>query len=674
MVVRAPLPPFPFVDESDLDLLRPREEISLLDWTERHVLVTEGPLVPGGAEPIPWNSDLFPLQRTIVEAIDDKRWARVYLMTAPQAFGKTQCAALPTLLYALRYREVSVLYCAANLNLAVTQWRRKIEPAMRAEPTLAALIHENPDKGGRTTRRDFTNETSLHCAGADSVGALSGFTVPVVICDDLQAYPASLPGFGSPADMAFDRSGAYPSEQVTHIGIGTAGAVDDYLWRSMAASALFCPFVPCLTCGTYQLLEFNRLQFDQENVEAARADTWLACAEPDCSHHITFDELPEMLGEHLWVSCPSDADWITKPTEGGVLLADVRAASVYPDTRRNTSHAGFWCNALYWSLGMTWGERAVEWLGCKGDPTAEQDHQQNVRVVPWQEPEIDEEKLTEEEVLSHIAPGYPAGTVPVDADCVTCTNDVHAGYVWYIIRAWQKSTGTSWLVDMGTEGRPIRNVQDEADRRARRAATIPAALDAVDAKCRVGWERIKPDGEIVGRIGLTLGLIDRGFEPDIIGGWWLRHHGGVWHLIRGLEAGKEGSLWPRKPQRDPRGRPYRKVAVNAAKHAVRRCMRVPVGEPGHWHMPASGLHANTQRAYARHMASERFDKTRPTPAWVKITPGVANHAWDDEAYQICAAVACGVKLPGAEQLITKAEPRTDYFKKQVGRRSSRGRR
>jgi hypothetical protein len=95
-------------------------------------------------------------------------------------------------------------------------------------------------------------------------------------------------------------------------------------------------------------------------------------------------------------------------------------------------------------------------------------------------------------------------------------------------------------------------------------------------------------------------------------------------------------------------------------------MRVPLGEPGHWHMPESGLHANTLRAYARHMASERFD-----PDAQKWIAEGANHAWDCETYNVCAAVACGVKLPGAEQLVVKREPVTDYFKRQAGRRPRR---
>jgi phage terminase large subunit GpA-like protein len=652
------------LDTRDRVLLAPRERLSIVDFAERHVRVTEGPLVGDGAEPAAWSADTFPLQRTITESIDDLRWARIIIMTAPQAFGKTQAAALPALLYALLHRRVSVAYVAANLNLAVTQWVRKIKPAMLADRALGQLLHVNTDLGGSKGRRDFTNGTSLHCAGADSAGALSGYTVPVVVCDDVQSYPTTLPGFGHPADLAWKRVGAYPAEEQTKVAIGTAGTEEDYLWRSMLTSAYYCPFVPCLGCDTFQLLEWDRLVFDADDPAVAREGTYLACALDGCEHRIVFDELPEMLSRHLWVSCPPGEDWIVKPPAGGVII-DPGSAAVYPETARNTNVAGFWGNALYWPLGETWGNRTAEYVGIRGDPDMLKDHQQNVRVIPYREPEVDEERLTEEEIATHITDGYAARTVPETADVVTCTVDVQSGYVYYLVRAWRRADGTSWLIDLGTVGKPLRNILDEADRRHRRAAGINMGLDTVDAKCRAGWPRVKPGGEVVGQIQLKRGLVDRGFEADIVAGWWLAKHRGVWSLIKGQKAGTKGALWPPRPKRDPRNRPYRYVDVNQAKHILRKLLRIGIGEPGYWHMPREGIHVNTLRAYYRHLASERFNRELRIPRWEKITEGLANHFLDDETYQISAALSCGVRLVGLEAVTSQErKPVTDWFAKQ----------
>lgn len=629
-----------------------RPDLTLTAWAEQHVRVTEGPLVEGGAS-IPWSSQTFPLQRTVMDSIESSDWSRTVLVTAPQAFGKTLCSAVAVLLHALAYLRVSAFYVAASAHLSVTQWRKKLEPALKADSELAKLIFENPDFGGTQERHDFTNGTSLHMAGCQSVGSLSAFTASVVVCDDVQAYPGSLPRFGHPADYASSRSEAFPAESCRHVFIGTAGAPEDWLWRSLRASAFFCPFVPCLACGTYQLIEFDRFEFDAEDPDAARDDTWMRCAGDECDHHIVFDELPEMLERHLWVSMPPDADWIDKPTEGGVTV-DPDEASVYPATERNTNVAGFCCNAFYWPFGRTWGQRAADHVSMKGDDEKLRTWQQNILVRPWSPPEVDEEALTVQELESHVAEtGYAAKTVPEEADVVTVTVDVQSGYVYYDVRAWRLADGASWLIDIGTVGRPIHGFETEAERVQRRTLGITRGLDAVDSMCVQGW----PHG--AGRITATLGLIDRGYETDVVAGWCLWRHRGVWHTVKGAPADQKATLWSQKPAVDGRNRPYRRLDVNQAKHTLRRLLRIPAGQPGYWHMPTTGLHRNTVRAYFRHMVSERFNRDLAVPRWENRdsrTKKKANHFWDCETMGICAAVAVGVQFPGSPVVVSSGKP------------------
>lgn len=621
-----------------------RPELSLVEWTERHIRIVDGPLVEGGP-PVEWSPETFPLQRAPMESLTDPRWSKTVLCTAPQAFGKTVSVAIPPLLYAIEYLHVTPFYCAATKELAAAQWAKKVEPAIKADGELVELLHANPDFGGTKHLRHFTNGTSLHLVGSESVGQISGHTSPVIICDDVQAYPASLPRFGHPADYVLTRSGAMPSSQCIHVQIGTAGTVDDYLWQAMLGSAYYVPAVPCPGCGVYQLLDFNRLVFDVEDPQAALGDTRLACVDPECEQPIRFEDLPAMLAEHLWVSVPPDQDWVKNPPAGGVRV-DLDNVQVYPDTDRNTAVAGFWANALYWPLGKTWGEHAADWIGRRGNPDREKDFNQNIRVIPFEEPEIDEQRLTIEEVEKHARGGYTAGTVPAGADVVTVTVDVQSGYVYYLVRAWQTETGTSWLVELGTRGKPLRGPSEETIKK-RRTLALTRALDEVDAMGRKGWDVVDQEGEVVGHIDMTLGLIDRGFEPDIVGSWWVAHSE-KWRQILGQRAGRPAALWPIKPQQDKRARYYRVVGVNQAKHIVRRLQRIEPDEPGYQHLPTSGIHANTMRAYCRHMASERFNRQRPVPRWEKITEGMANHWWDCEVYQVCAAVACRIKLPTLE--------------------------
>lgn len=652
----------------ELDLLRPTEQLGIAAWAERHMHITEGPLVGEAGAPTRWSTDGFPLQQAVVEAIDDRRWPKVFLLTAPQRWGKTEVAAKPVCLHAIEHRRVSVLYVAANKPLANSQWKRKFKATMEADPTLAALIPENPDDGGTNNRRDFTNGTSFHFAGSESIGALAGFTVPVVVCDDIQAYPAGIPGVGHPVDLAFARAGAYPPEMRTLVGAGTAGTIEDYLWRTIAASTLYCPAVPCLVCGTFQLIEFSRFEYPDDPIEALD-DTHMRCANDKCDHHIVFDELPEMLTRHLWVSCPPGEDWVTKPPPEGVRI-DLDKCRVYPDTDRDTTVAGFWCNAFYWPFGDTWGFLAADWLSRRGDPDKVKDFQQNLRVVPWEPPEEDEDALTVEAVAEHITEGYKWRTIPKEADVVTLTVDAHANFLYYEVKAWQKNSGSSWLVDAGTTGvhGPRKGealTKEQAD--AKIAKGIRRALDDIYAMERGGWQ---VDGG--GTRSADIVLIDGGYHPTAVGQFCLRANTDgrrrKWQMVRGAQT-DGGMIWPRKISRTKNGYPFRGINVHEAKHELRYTLSIPQDQPG----CLCTYDDHSLEKWHRHMVSEHFIELKTSrgtkKAWVKREGAGANHWWDTAVYGVAAAIAMGVKMPSMQEK-PPPRPTTSYFAnlKKKGRR------
>jgi phage terminase large subunit GpA-like protein len=653
----------PELSRTERDTIRPRERLPVKAWARRHVKIVEGPLTAEGADvATPWDVETFPLQEAIIDAIDDPRWSKVLLMTAPQAFGKTQCAAIPTLLHALEHRRVSALYVAASLHLANTQWRKKFQKAMEADDDLAALFFDNPDFGGSKECRYFRNGTALHMAGADSVGSLSAFTCQVIVVDDLQAHPEGLVGFGHPADIAYARKGAYPQEVTSLVGMGTASTVTAYLWRNLVTSAFFCPFVPCLDCGTYQLIEFERLQYP-EDVKAAVEETWLSCAKAGCTHRIVFDELPEMLAAHRWASTPPGREFTLAPAPGGTFLSD--EWRVYPETDRDTTVAGFWANAFYWPLGDTWGQRAADWLSRRGDPDEEKDYLQAVRVVPWQEPELDEAVLTVEQVAEHAIEGHRHGTVPVEADLVTLTADVHDQYLYYIVRAWKKADGSSWLVDAGTQGvhGPRKGEQlDEAEHKARVGHAIRGALEDLWQVAEAGWPVVTASGADTGRrIWISLGLVDSGYRPDAVTQFVIRanvpNRPRVWRMIKGRA---EGPIWVKKATSSKYGHVFHYVNTSEGKHAVRELLAIPRDKPGAWLTYAD----KNLDAYHRHLVAEHFVPKDPnkedSPKVWKHRPGAGpNHWWDDEVYQVAAAIACGVTLPSGKAKVRTVETR--YF-------------
>jgi len=667
---------------------RRRRPLSVRAWAERHLRVVDGPLVPDGVKSVPWSAETFPLQSAVMDAIEDTRWAKVVLMTAPQAFGKTECAAKPVLLHGIEHRRAPVVYVAANQDLANAQYKDKIKPAIEQNPITAELLFDNVDLGGNRLHRTYTNGAVMHVLGAESVGNLSGKTAPIIVCDDVQAYPSSLPGFGHPADYAMTRTGAYPADQTTVVCIGTAGTVLDWLWRTLRRSAFFCPFVPCLACETYQLLEFDRLRFDDQDPEAAISETTLTCANPRCDHAIEFDELPEMLERHAWVSMPESDKWVTEPDAGGVTV-DPQEADIYPQTPRNTNVAGFWCNALYWPWGRTWGQHAVELIERRGDPDKMQDHQQNFRVVPYEEPKLDEDALSPDDVKARALTGHHWKSIPVDAGVhegegvVIVTSDVQAGYVWYLVWAWHLATATAWLIECGRIGKRIDPKEFPNKRERKRAwrVGISMALEKLWVKESNGWSVIQKDGVLVATVKAARCLIDCGFEREEVQLACKRFNGGIW---KGKWLPAEGSqalarsrvpVWPginKGTIEKKTRRRYWEINTNRAKLYLRNLFAIPPGEPGALNLPPD-MPAQPREWFAKQMCAEEWDDGKGK--WVKVSG--ENHLLDCAAEQIAGAICCEVKAKWSTGLVGGEDDEsgdrsavvTDWFKRQKEKRN-----
>jgi len=649
-----------------LDILRPRPDLSLVEWASAHIWVTEGPMLGRSSRPVAWSPETFPPQTDVIRSIEDPRWSKTILLTAPQAFGKTMCAATPSLLYGIGHRRVPVIYVAGNADLANAQYKDKFRRAIEADAELAGLIYENPDQGGNRLRREFTNGAVMHVVGSESVGNLSGKTAPIIVCDDVQAY-GTLPGFGHPADYAATRTGAYPTDSCILVYAGTAGTVEDWLWRSMLGSAFFCPFVACLGCGAYQLLEFSRMQFDHDDPSAAVADTWMRCVA--CDHHITFDELPAMLARParrgkrrgvLWVSMPPGEDWVRRPPEGGVRI-DPAKADIYPDTARATNAAGFWCNALYWPWGRTWGEHAAEWISRKGNPDKLMDFQQNTLVVPFEQSQLDEDALHPEDIVRHRVDSHRWATVPEaagvhnKAGAIAVTADVQAGYIWYTVIAWHLATGSSYLVEAGRFGQK----QDPREFTTKREklnawkSRVAMALEKLWTKAAEGWPIINDAGELVGQAVSHIALIDCGFLRETIQTSCARFNGGrragTWLPVEGSQCKASGRVpvWPGlhgSTLEAKTRRRYWESNTNRAKLYLRDLLAIPTDQPGSFVMP-DDMPDYLRDTFARHLCAEEWDADKGR--WNKTSH--ANHLLDAMALQLAAALAVKAKLSIQEQ-------------------------
>jgi len=657
---------------------RRRADLTPSQWAERFRLVTEGPLVAQG-QAVPWNNRLFPPAVSIMEAAGSGRWRRVVMLAGPQTSGKT-ALAINVLLWGLHWKQRDVMYVHANAAKAEAQYAKKIGPAIAGQPTLAQLIPPNRDDVGTKEARRFTNGTMFLVTGSESEADLSGPTVPVLFFDDVHAMPKTLGAHGHPVEFAEKRAAAFPVEERVCIVAGQASDTDNWLWSALLGSAFYVLYVPCPSCGRYQLLDWNRMQFDHSSPEAAAADCWLKCADPECDHHIRHEELPAMLERYAWVSTPVGLNPVLDPAERSGL-ADLAQERVFPNWARPTQDAGFWWNALYWPL-VPWTKHAADWVSAQGQESAILTFRQQVQVIPFEPPKLDEDALELSDVYAHALKSHHWGTVPKEAGvqeqqgALIVTADVQAGYLWYLVCAWHRPTGTSWLVECGRFGKRLtpQEIANDRERHLAWRTGIGLALEKLWKKEAQGWPILKDDGELLGTAQAACCLIDCSFEREVVQRSCKQFNAGAW-VGKWLPA--EGSqalarspvpVWPglrRGTIERKTRRRYWEINTNRAKLYLREMLAIPPGSPGALNLPAD-MPDQPREWFAKHLCAEEWDDGRGR--WVKVSG--ENHLLDCAAEQIAGAMAQEVAAPwlgqqaGQEQLQRPVAVVKDWFKRQ----------
>jgi len=633
---------------------RRRPDLTVAQWSERFRCVTDGPLL-GGAESIRWSNDTFPPGMDIMESCIGGRFRRTVLMAAPQTSGKT-ALAINVLLYALHWLRRDVMYIHATAADGEKQYAKKIGPSIEAEPELAGLIPPSRDDIGTKEHHRFVNGCSFHVTGSESEADLSGVTVPAIFFDDVHAMAPTLGAHGHAIEFAEKRSAAYPPAERVSICAGQAGDVSNWLWRALQNSAWYVLYLPCLGCGTYQLLDWERMQFNAATPETASEDCWLRCARTECKHEIRHDELPEMLRRYAWVSTPAGTDPVRDPGER-TRLDDLEGETLYPETERPVQDAGFWWPAFTWPL-VPWTTYAKDYVSATGNPDSLKTLNQQVRVIPYEEPKLDEDALEKEDILRHITEGHRWKTIPAAAGVqdgegvVIVTADVQAGYIWYLAVAWHKATGTGWLIEAGRYGGKVstKEFPTTKERKVVWKSRVATALEKLWGKDDEGWPIVADDGEVVGQASGALVLIDCSFIRETVltacrlrnGGRW----GGKWRGVEGSQskARTNTPVWPRRASVESRTKwRYWPSNTNRAKLYVRDLLAVPISQPGAFHLPEDMPEFIRDR-FCLHLCAEEWDASKGR--WVELSG--ENHLLDAMAMQVCGCLAMRVRLSSIE--------------------------
>jgi phage terminase large subunit GpA-like protein len=162
-----------------------------------------------------------------------------------------------------------ILYVTKSLQLAETHSKGRLAPLVRATPALLRRIGEprSRDSENSLLFKGFPGGFIV-LAGANSAASLQSRPIRVCLLDEVDQYDADLEDQGDPVSLAVQRTARFWNRLVVLAGTPTVKGASR-LEQAFTESDQRKRFIPCPHCGTFQVLEWRNVVWDEGKPETA---------------------------------------------------------------------------------------------------------------------------------------------------------------------------------------------------------------------------------------------------------------------------------------------------------------------------------------------------------------------------------------------------------------------
>lgn len=386
-----------------LHLLAPPPDLSISAWADAHRYLSP----EASAEPGRWSTGRAEYQREIMDAISDPTVERVVAMTSSQV-GKTEIC-LNAVGYHVAQDPAPMLVVMPTLETAAGWSNERLAPMLRTSPQLAEKISDRARDGSNTIYHKTFPGGHLTLAGANSPASLAMRPIRILLCDEVDRYPASAGNEGDPVSLATKRTATFWNRKIVLVSSPTdegrsriAAAYDESDQRKF--------WVPCPDCGEHQILKFDHVRWDEGAPETARYA---------CAHCGTL--------------------WSDQMRWAAVARGEWRAERPFAGT------AGFWISELY-SPWRKLSETVRDFLAAKDTPERLKTFLNTALAELWR----DEGEAPDWQRLMERREPLLMGVVPREALVLTAgiDNQSAQGDQRLEMAVWAWAPGyESWLID-----------------------------------------------------------------------------------------------------------------------------------------------------------------------------------------------------------------------------------
>lgn len=251
--------------------MRPPPDLTVSEWAD-----AERKLSPeSSASPGQWRTSRAPYQRGFMDAVSNPRNRKVVGVFASQT-GKTDCV-LNVIGYHIHYDPAPILMIQPTLEIAEAWSKDRFAPMVRDTPALRERVHDAKTRdSGNTIRHKTFRGGHLTAAGANSPASLASRPIRILLCDEVDRYPASAGAEGSPIQLAATRTAGFWNAKEIYISSpGNKGS--SALWDLWEESDQQRFYVPCPDCDHFQTLRWTQVDYKDERGEPTPENAVYLC-------------------------------------------------------------------------------------------------------------------------------------------------------------------------------------------------------------------------------------------------------------------------------------------------------------------------------------------------------------------------------------------------------------
>lgn len=210
-------------------------------------------------------------QRGIMNAISDASVETVVVKTSAQV-GKTECI-LNTVGYHVDQDPSPIMVVMPTERDAETWSKDRFAPMARDTPCLHGKLSDPKSRDGsnKILHKKFTGG-HLTIVGANAPSGLAMRPIRILLCDEVDRYPPSAGAEGDPVNLARKRTVTFWNRKIVLVSTPTIKGVSriDAAWEESDQRRFW---VPCLDCGTHQVLRWEQVHWEKDAVGAHLPET-----------------------------------------------------------------------------------------------------------------------------------------------------------------------------------------------------------------------------------------------------------------------------------------------------------------------------------------------------------------------------------------------------------------